>query len=157
ANEFMGMILGGLALDPNEGRASPRVMEFRKNFRFEDYPGAWDPQARIKDMDRDGVDCEIIYSSHLRHFYDISEHDEPFLRAVANSYNEWLMDFCSYAPNRFYGLPVLSVLNPQTAVEDFWTYARRGVKGFMLGASVPVGMSYGDPMFDPLWQAAQEA
>src|SRR2546426_5459754 len=84
ANEFMGMILGGLALDPNEGRASPRVTEFRRNFRFEDYPGAWDPQARLKDMDRDGVGCEIIYASHLRHFYDISEHDEPLLRAIAN-------------------------------------------------------------------------
>ena len=157
AMEFFGMVTGGLALDPNDSRASEKAREFRKNFRFEDWRGAWDPQARLKDMDHDGVEAEIIYASHLRHFYDISAHDEPFFRAIAQSYNEWLVDFCSYAPKRLNGLPVLSVLNPQGAVEDFEEYAKRGVKGFMIGSSVPFGMSYGDKMFDPLWAAAEEA
>jgi predicted TIM-barrel fold metal-dependent hydrolase len=108
-------------------------------------------------MDSDGVDVEVIYASHLRHFYDLSESDEPLFRAIAASYNEWLMDFCSYDRRRLNGLPVLSVLNQQGAVEDLWSYAKRGVKGFMIGASVPRGMSYGSPDFDPLWAAAQEA
>jgi len=108
-------------------------------------------------MEKDGVEAEVLYASHLRHFYELSADDEPFFRAIARSYNEWLMDFCSYSPKRLLGMPVLSVLNVEGAVEDLQEYARRGARGFMMGSSVPIGMSYGDATFDPLWAAAQDA
>src|SRR5258706_6499626 len=66
------------------------------------------------------------------------------------------MDFCSENPKRLIGLPVISVLNPGIAADDIRSYAKRGAKGFMMGSSVPIGMSYGDPMFDPIWTAAAE-
>ena len=157
AMEYIGMIIGGLGVGSALGRTSPQAADFRKNFRFEDWRPPWDPEARLEAMKRDGVEAEVLYASHLRHFYELSEEDEPFFRAIAQSYNDWLMEFCSYDPERLIGLPILSVLNVQGAVEDLQTYAKRGAKGFMMGSSVPVGMSYGDATFDPLWAAAQDA
>ena len=158
AMEFVGMLFGGVAaIGVPRGRASANAAKMREEFRWEDWPGPWEPSARIKDQDKDGVEGEVLYASHLRHFYELSENDEPFLRAIAQSYNDWLMDFCSYAPNRLIGLPVISVLNPEGAASDLDHYVtKRGAKGFMIGSSVAVGMSYGDPRFDHIWAEAQD-
>ena len=156
AMEFVGMVIGGLGVGSTLGRTSTTAADFRKNFRFEDWAGPSNPNARLKDMDRDGVEVDIMYASHLRHIYGLSIKDEPFFRAIAQSYNDWLMEYCSVNPKRLIGLPVLSVLNVEGAVDDLKNYAKRGAKGFMIASSVPVGTSYGDPGFDPLWAAAQE-
>jgi predicted TIM-barrel fold metal-dependent hydrolase len=156
ANEYLGMLIGGNGIGSQLGRTSTQAQEFRKNFRFEDYKEAWDPEVRIKAQDRDNVEAEVLYASHLRHFYELSADDEPFFHDIAESYNEWLMNFHDYNSRRYIVLPVLSVLNPEGAAEDIRKYAKRGVRGFMMASSVPIGMNYGDPMFDPIWQAAVE-
>jgi predicted TIM-barrel fold metal-dependent hydrolase len=150
------MIIGGLGIGSALGRTSGQAEEFRKNFRFEDWRGPWDPEARVKDQDKDGVEAEVLYASHLRHFYEMSAHDEPFFHDIATAYNEWLMNFHEHDSKRLIVLPVLSVLDPEGAAADIRKYAKRGVKGFMMASSVPVGMTYGDPTFDPIWQAAVE-
>jgi predicted TIM-barrel fold metal-dependent hydrolase len=157
AMEFLGMVIGGLGIGSVVGRTSTKAAEFRKNFRFEDWPGPWEPKARLKDMDRDGVEVDILYPSHLRHIYGLSVKDEPFFHAIAQSYNDWLMDYCSVAPSRLIGLPVLSILNIDGAVDDLERYTRQGAKGFMIASSTPIGMTYGDSRFDRLWAAAQDA
>ncbi len=157
AMEYIGMVIGGLGVGSQLGRGSQQAADFRKNFRFEDWKEAWEPEARVKAQEKDGVKAEVLYASHLRHFYEMSEQDEPFMRAVCQSYNEWLMELCSHNPKRLIGLPILSVLDVQGAVEDLQSSARRGAKGFMIGSSVPIGMSYGDAAFDRLYAAAQDA
>jgi hypothetical protein len=116
--EFVGMVIGGLGVGSVVGRTSRRAAEFRKNFSFEDWPRPWEPNARLGDMDRDGVEVDILYASHLRHIYGLSIKDEPFFRAIAHSCNDWLMEYCKVAPKRLVGLPVLSILNIDGAVED---------------------------------------
>ena len=157
AMEFVGMVIGGFGVGSVVGRTSAKAGEFRKNFRFEDWAGPWEPNARLKDMDRDGVEVDILYASHLRHIYGLSIKDEPFFRAIAQSYNDWLMEYCSVAPNRLVGLPVLSILNIDGAVEDLTIYAKQGAKGFMIASSTPIGMNYGESKFNSLWAAAQDA
>ena len=60
------------------------------------------------------------------------------------------MEYCSVAPNRLIGLPVLSILNIEGAVEDLTHYAKQGAKGFMIASSTPIGMNYGEANFDPI-------
>jgi predicted TIM-barrel fold metal-dependent hydrolase len=169
ANEYLGYIIGGLGtggtgagqlptLEASAvGRQSSQAAEFRKNFRFEDYPApGLDPLVRLQEMDKDGVEAEVLYASHLRHFYELGATDEPFFHDIAESYNEWIMEFAGAAPKRLIALPVISVLNPECAAQDIRSYAKRGAKGFMIGSSVPIGMTYGDATFDPIWAAAVE-
>ena len=47
AMEFVGMVIGGLGVGSVVGRTSDKAANFRKNFRFEDWPGPWQPTARL--------------------------------------------------------------------------------------------------------------
>ena len=158
AMEYIGLFMGGInGFAKRGGFTGPKAAEFRKTFRFEDFPGPWDPEARRKDLDRDGVEFELLYASHLRHVYEVSAKDEPLFHSICRSYNEWILDFASFDPKRFIPLPALSPLSPEGAAQDIRDYVKRGAKGFMTASAVPIGMNYGDPMFDPIWAAAQEA
>jgi predicted TIM-barrel fold metal-dependent hydrolase len=102
------------------------------------------------------VAAEILYPSYLCRLYPISVTNEPFFRDIAHSYNEWVIDFAGHDPRRLIAQPVLSVLNPDGAAEDLRAYAARGVKSCAIASSVPLGTSYADPKFDPIWAAAVE-
>ena len=52
------------------------------------------------------IEAEVLFSSPTRQLYSISE--EPFQRAIFNSYNAWLHEFCSYNPERLIGLATSS-------------------------------------------------
>jgi predicted TIM-barrel fold metal-dependent hydrolase len=136
---------------------SVEAEDFMRNFRQEDYPGAGsDPAARLEDQDADNVAAEILYPSYLCRLYAISVTNEPFFRDIARSYSEWLIDFAEHDPRRLIAQPVLSVLNPDGAADDLRAYAARGVRSCAIASSVPLGTSYADPKFDPIWSAAVE-
>ena len=89
----------GLVVSKNQGISEVdqekhfETIRFNETFRYEDYPGGWEPAARLKDQDTDGIDAEILFSSAVRQLYSIT--DEPFQRAIFHSYNAWLHEFCS--------------------------------------------------------------
>jgi uncharacterized protein len=169
-HEYIGLAIGTLGQDVKatrdkwrgnaggfSGGGSSEAEAFRKTFRYEDWPGPGsDPAARIKDQDADNVSAEVLYPSFMARLYKISEKNEPFFHDIADSYNEWVLDFASYDPRRLIAQPVLSVLNPEVAAADLERYVARGAKGCAIASSVPLGMSYGDPAFDVIWSAAVE-
>src|SRR6516162_805940 len=63
-----------------------------------------DPDQRVKDMDRDGVDAEVIFgilgvASRVR--------DPEAANEMLRIYNDWLKDYCSHYPDRQIGLACL--------------------------------------------------
>ena len=73
-----------------------------------------DPDQRIKDMDRDGVDAEIIFgilgvASRVR--------DHEAANEMLRIYNDWLRDFCSHYPDRQIGLACLPYGDIDAAVQ----------------------------------------
>src|SRR5437773_6229549 len=53
-------------------------------------PGSWDPQARLADMDQDGILADVLYGGGPSRF------DEPELRAFCTQrYNDWLFELRS--------------------------------------------------------------
>ena len=130
------------------------TVRFNETFRYEDYPGGWDPAARLADQDTDGVGAEILFSSPARFFYALT--DQPFQRAILRSYAAWLYDFCSYNPNRLIGLPLLSILNVDHAVADLQEYAKLGFRGVQIPTRIK-DSGYYEPKYEPLWAAAEDA
>jgi len=129
------------------------TIAFNANFRYEDYPGGWEPAARLKDQDQDGVEAEILFPSPTRQLYSIT--DEPFQRAIFHSYNEWLHDFCSYNPKRLVGLAIISILDVEHAVQDIKEYAKLGLRGVMIPTRIK-DSGYYEPKYEPVWAAAEE-
>jgi uncharacterized protein len=143
----------GVMEDPFEFRR--RIQQFNETFTYEDYPGGWDPAARLKEMDRDGVEAALIFSSPTR--FNYAQTDPAFQRSIFRSYNEWLIEeFCSFAPNRLFGMPLISILDVEKAVADVEEYIERGCKSVHLPTQI-LGSGWYEEQYEPLWALAAEA
>lgn len=129
------------------------TIRFNENFRYEDYPGGWEPAARLRDQDIDGIEAEILFSSAVRQLYGIT--DEPFQRAIFRSYNAWLQEFCSHDPDRLIGLAILSILDIEHTVADIDDYARRGFRGVQIPTRIR-DSGYYAAKYEPMWAALEE-
>jgi len=129
------------------------TIRFNENFRYEDYPGGWEPAARLRDQDIDGVAAEILFSSAVRQLYSIA--DEPFQRAIFRSYNAWLQEFCSHNPERLIGLPILSILDIEHAVADIGEYSKAGFRGVQIPTRIK-DSGYYEAKYEPIWAALEE-
>src|SRR5207247_10000997 len=67
-------------------------------------PGSWDPQARLADMDPDGIWADVLYGGGPSRF------DEPALRAYCTQrYNDWLFELERASGGRLVGIPILPI------------------------------------------------
>ncbi|MGA7868568.1 MAG: hypothetical protein WCA23_32135, partial [Stellaceae bacterium] len=82
-----------------------------------------DPELRIKDQDRDGIQAEVLYgilgaTSRIN--------DEEAAGEMLSIYNEWLTQFCNTHPDRFAGLACIPNHDIDAAVGEIERVARRG-------------------------------
>jgi predicted TIM-barrel fold metal-dependent hydrolase len=89
-------------------------------------PGAWDPAARVEDMDIDMVDVHSLFPSYaaIMDSFLTAGADRDFYLAFVRAYNNWLSDFCSHAPERLIGLALI----PHTGIKDALTEMKRAAK-----------------------------
>ena len=111
-----------------------------------------DPHLRIKDLDRDGVDAEVIYgilgaSSRLN--------DKDASNEMLRIYNDWLKDFCSHYPDRHIGLACLPYGDIDAAVKEIHRVAKMGIRGLELSCSWDMEPMW-HPMWEPLWKAVND-
>ncbi len=111
------------------------------------------PRLRIEDLDRDGLDAEIVYGC-LR-VNDLIPDGER--RAWAyRTYNDWVASFAKEAdPNRVFPLACIPNNNPQEAAAEVRRCAKMGLKGGdlpVMRMSVPLW--HGE--WDHVWQASAE-
>ncbi len=118
-------------------------------------PGVWRPSSpkyRLADMDHDGAYAQVVYSTPSTFAFK----DQPLKLACFEAYNSWLAEeFCAADPKRLIGLAMLPMDDPVDAVAELRRVARLGLKGVIIdvfgGAKPPF-----DPIWDPLWSAAEE-
>ncbi|HUN52538.1 MAG TPA: amidohydrolase family protein [Candidatus Sulfotelmatobacter sp.] len=111
-----------------------------------------DPHLRIKDLDRDGVDAEVIYgilgaASRLD--------DREAANAMLVIYNDWLKEFCRPYPDRHIGLACLPYGDIDAAVAEVHRVAKLGLRGLELSCSWDMEPMW-HPMWEPLWKAVNE-
>ena len=144
-----------LAQGMGVGKTPEELGKFIQEFTYEDArSGGSDPLERIKDMDQDGVNAEVIYTTLG---FTIFWLEDPGLqRACFRVYNDWLAEYCAYSPKRLAGLALISLFNIDDAIHDLRRYANAGLKGAMVWCSPPGDRPYSSPMYDPFWAEAQE-
>jgi predicted TIM-barrel fold metal-dependent hydrolase len=117
-------------------------------------PGGWDPAARLKDMELDGVECAVLYTTFGFALFRIQEPE--FQQACFRAYNDWLSEFVSCAPERFAGLGLISLYDPDAGAKELVRCRKIGLKGGLIWASPPDDRPYHLSLYDPLWAAAQD-
>jgi uncharacterized protein len=130
-----------------------KIIEFNENFRYEDWPAGWEPAARLKDMDRDGVEAAVFFSSPTR--FNYSQNDGKLQRAIFRSYNAWLLDFCAHQRKRLVPMPLISILDIELALADIKEYVRAGCPAVHLPSTIS-GSGYYESLYEPLWQTIED-
>jgi predicted TIM-barrel fold metal-dependent hydrolase len=111
-----------------------------------------DPHLRIKDLDRDGVDAEVIYGI-LGAAGRLNDRDAA--NEMLRIYNDWLKAFCSHYPDRHIGLACLPYGDIDAAVKEIHRVAKLGIKGLELSCSWDMEPMW-HPMWEPLWKAVND-
>ena len=112
-----------------------------------------DPELRIKDQDRDGVQAEVLYgilgaTSRLN--------DPEAAVEVVRIYNEWLAGFVESQPGRFVGLAAIPNNPLDAAIAEVERVAKRGAcRGVDIANSSDLKPLW-DPYWDPLWAVINE-
>ncbi len=130
-----------------------RKEPFAKRFE-EGQRGGWDPDARVKDMDLDGIAAEVLYPNLAMRLYGLR--DPGLQRACFRAYNEWLAEFCAAHPKRLYGIALVSLFDLAEAVAGLRRAAKLGLAGAAVWCDPPGDAGFADDRQDPFWAAAQE-
>jgi predicted TIM-barrel fold metal-dependent hydrolase len=137
------------------GKKPEELPQFFQQTTYKDARrGGWDPAERLHDMDLDGVEAEVIYTTlGFRQFWF---QDAALQQACFRAYNDWLAEYCAYAPKRLAGLALISLYDMEAAVRELRRCRQMGLKGAMIWASPPEEQPYSDPLYEPFWAAAQD-
>ena len=110
--------------------------------------GASDPVERLKDMDIDGVDAEVLYVGG-----PLQTRDTALRLNSVRGYNRWLSDFASHAPERLLGMAAIPIDSPDVAVDEIrFASAQPGLAGGYIPLFPSEG-DYGDAKWNAVWEA----
>ena len=111
-----------------------------------------DPHMRLKEMERDGVDAEVIFGilGGASKMQDIEAANH-----MLEIYNTWLTDFCSHYPDRHIGLGCIPYGDVEAAVAEVHRCAKMGLKGLELSCSWDMEPMW-HPSWEPMWAAVAE-
>jgi uncharacterized protein len=115
--------------------------------------GGWDPEARIGDQDRDGIDGEIIYPTVGMVL--CNHKDLDYKQACMDAYNLWIAEYCSAHPDRLFGIGQTAMRTPEDGIGDLERIRDLGLKGVMM-PGVPGEDDYDSDRYDAFYEAAVE-
>ena len=144
---------GGAKLVPGQNHRVDRMAETglfadgKKNIQR-----VSDPHLRLKDMDRDGVDAEVIFGilGSASKMQDSEAANHMFM-----IYNDWLKDFCSHYPDRQIGLACIPYGDIDAAVAEVYRTAKMGLRGIEVSCSWDMEPMW-HPCWEPLWKAVDD-
>ena len=119
--------------------------------------GCYNGNARLADMDIDGVFAEVLFPPQrtLSHF--LGDEDPNFVLAGVEAYNNFLFDeFCAPDPQRLIGIAQMPSTGIDDAITGLHAAKARGAKGVLL-SNWPAGGEVVSRDDDPFWAAAAEA
>ena len=114
-------------------------------------PQMWELELRLRDMDANGVDLQLICTNVQTFFYG----EEPALGAAcAALQNEAVAAVMAQHPSRFLGLATLPLQAPPRAADELRrAMTELGLKGAQIGSNVN-DRNLDDPALEPVWAEA---
>jgi len=102
----------------------------------------------------DGVSGEVLYPSLAMDQFAFE--DAGLQEACFRAYNDWLMEYCSYAPDRLFGIAMVSTYETDHAVREMQRCKAAGLRGAMIWQVPPDRLSFASDHYEKFWAAAQD-
>ena len=125
--------------------------------RWEEVPRmAYDPQERLKALDIDGVDAEVLFPNPPGGNY-FSFGDADFELDAVRAYNDILADWTRVS-DRYWPLAALPLLQaPAGIAREVERAVEGGHRGINVMGRMPKGLPHlADPSWDPIWDVCEQ-
>jgi predicted TIM-barrel fold metal-dependent hydrolase len=141
---------GGQHRDPEQRRSISGQQEF------------FDPEPRFELMKEIGIDRALMWPTLVSGVEDIMWEDPIGCQVVIHALNQWMSEHWTYNyKDSIFATPVINLSLLDGALAELEYIVERGAKVFLLRPApvdTPLGRrSFALPMFDPFWEAVQEA
>lgn len=152
----------GVKWQVTEGRRATKLRDLRLEGEDKERAnaGVRDPQQRLRDGERDGVDAEIIFGQKGQLIW--STPDPTFSLELCRTWNNWAWEVFGDHNDRMSPMGALAPGDVEGSVQEVYRLAKLGFRFFSLPTKPvwgPTGASahnYNSPDFDPLWAAIEE-
>ncbi len=114
----------------------------------------YEPEAWLDALARDGVAGGVVFPSNTMVFY--STQSSALLGEILRAYNEWILEFAAFAPDRIKSIAMLDAEDPAVAGQ-IDALAAAGFAGVMIPVVPLEGHTYDSPEYGALWSAAEQA
>ncbi|HEY7293920.1 MAG TPA: amidohydrolase family protein, partial [Dehalococcoidia bacterium] len=123
--------------------------------------GSRDPEERLRDHARDGIDAEVIYPNRGLAMW--ASPDPQMQAAMCRVWNDWAIELFRGYEQRMAPVAAIAPADLDDAVQEVERAAKLGYRGVFLPVQ-PLGTAppterrpgYHLPQFEPLWAAIEE-
>ena len=126
----------------------------REQSAYVDHLGAYQPRARLADMDVQGIDQVMIIPSDIDTYPWIQ--DGRGAAALCKAYNEWAWEYCQEDPERLFFAALLPLQDSRLAVRELYRVADKGCRCGLVRPIDAMGNYPLQPKYDFLWKAMEE-
>ncbi len=119
------------------------------------------PEERLAALERDGVDCEILFPNKGLTVW--ATPDSEFSQAMCRAWNDWAWETFGPYNARLSPMACIAAGDIEGSIKEVQRVARLGFRGLALpckpvwGAPDHEHPNYNLPEFEPLWAAIQDA
>lgn len=111
----------------------------------------WDPEKRIKDMDKEGVDIQVLSPIPVTFSY---WSDPQAGLELSKSQNDFIASIVKKYPDRFIGMGTVPLQDVKLAIDEMERAVKElGLKGIQIGSNVN-GANLDDDSLYPFFEAA---
>ncbi len=120
----------------------------------DDKPGGIDPGERVREMARDGVSGEVLYTTLGLRLFAVE--DPASQEAYCRIGNDYMAGYCAAAPDRLWGIPMISCYNVKNAIKELERCKQMGMVGALIWQVPPEHLRFTGEHYEGLWEAAQD-
>ncbi|WP_439135211.1 amidohydrolase family protein [Pseudomaricurvus sp.] len=158
---YQGMTMTSVGLNAVVGRV-PEEYGMEPQSLAQVRKGCYDPQARLEDMDINGIACSLNFGSiggfdGSRCFHNAPDKDMALVHLKA--YNDWhILDWCGTDPSRFIACALLPTWDMDATVAEIERIASMGCTSVTLSENpTKIGLpSIHNAYWEPMWKALSE-
>lgn len=138
----------------NVRNLNPKTALTKEQANYIDHKGSYEPEARLRDMDTQGIDQVMIIPTDIDTY--------PWLqsivgaKAMCKAYNEWAYEYCQADPERLYFAAMLPMQDPTFATQELYRVAARGCRVGLVRPIDAMGNYPIQPKYEPVWKAMEE-
>jgi aminocarboxymuconate-semialdehyde decarboxylase len=113
----------------------------------------WDLERRLRDMDRAGVDIQVLSPAPFLFFYNLTPQE---CSQRARRINTAIAEIATARPDRFRGMATVPMQDPELAISELeYAINELGLHGLEMCSNI-AGKNLDEPQFQPFFETVQQ-